>query len=218
MNRFPVFVVTALLIGLTAALPTHAQNFQEGEHYQRIEGPDVPETDGTVEVVEVFSYMCPHCGNFQPYVNTWHEELGDNVEFSRAPVSFNPSWEMFARAYYTAEVMGILDQSHEALFKALHVDREPIRSLDDLADFHSEYGVEAEEFKATAASFPVESKLRMGNNSIARWRIRSTPTLVINGKYQVNPRRGGTFDEMLQVADYLIARELGESQGAASAR
>ncbi|MDT8439738.1 MAG: thiol:disulfide interchange protein DsbA/DsbL [Wenzhouxiangellaceae bacterium] len=196
------------MLVLLLAAPLSAQNWQEGEHFERIEGPDLP-SDGTVEVVEVFSYMCPHCGNFQPYVGPWHDQLPENVAFSRAPVSFNPSWETFARAYYTAEVLDILDQSHEALFKALHVDREPIRNLEDLAEFHSEFGVEAATFKSTAASFPVESKLRMGNALIGKWRVRSTPTLVINGKYRVSPWRGGTFEDMLAVADYLIARELG---------
>ena len=161
-----------------------------------------------VEVVEVFSYMCPHCRTFQPYVGPWHENLPENVEFSGMPVSFSPSWEAFARAYYTAEVLGILDESHNALFAALHDERQPIRTMDDLAEFHTQFGVSAEEFKSTAASFPVESRMRMGNASIGKWQVRSTPTLVINGKYRVGPRRGGTFEELLQVADMLIAREL----------
>jgi len=204
-----------LTIGLTAAFaagigagPAQAQQFEEGKHYERISGPDVPDNDGTVEVVEVFSYMCPHCRTFQPHVGRWHEQLPGNVEFSRMPVSFNRSWEPFARAYYTANVLDILDESHEALFTALHDERKPIRSMDDLAEFHAQFDVEAEEFESTAASFPVESRMRMGNAAIGKWQVRSTPTLVINGKYRVSPRRGGSFEEMLEVADMLIEREL----------
>lgn len=209
-SKFLTSILTAAALIATAAIagPANAQQFEEGVHYERISGPDVADTDGTVEVVEVFSYMCPHCRTFQPYVGPWHEELPENVEFSRMPVSFSRSWEPFARAYYTAEVLGILDQSHETLFAALHDERQPIRTMDDLAEFHAQFDVDADEFESTAGSFPVESRMRMGNASIGKWQIRSTPTLVINGKYRVSPRQGGTFEEMLAVADMLIAREL----------
>jgi thiol:disulfide interchange protein DsbA len=213
MSKFKHSILNTLFFALASgmfAATALAQPFQEGTHFDTIEGPDVEDRDGEIEVVEVFSYMCPHCGNFQPYVEAWHEQLPEGVSFSRAPVSFNPSWETFARAYYTAEVLDLLDQSHSALFQALHQERRAIRSMDDLAAFHAQYGIDAERFTSTAKSFPVESKMRMGNASIAKWQVRSTPTLVINGKYRVSPRRGGTFDEMLQVADWLIAQELGE--------
>lgn len=203
-----LFTVTTLFALAGMAGPALAQPFEEGVHYERISGPDVADSDGTIEVVEVFSYMCPHCRNFQPYVDPWHNELPDNVEFSRVPVSFNRSWEPFARAYYTADVLDILDQSHDAVFAALHDEGQRIRTLDDLAEFHSQFGVEAEKFESTAESFPVESRMRMGEARIGKWQVRSTPTLVINGKWRVSPRQGGTFDELLQVADTLIEREL----------
>lgn len=206
-NLLKSLFATAAALALLAG-STQAQQFEEGVHYERISGPDVADSDGTIEVVEVFSYMCPHCKNFQPYVGPWHEDLPENVEFSGVPVSFRPSWEPFARAYYTAEVLGILDQSHEALFTALHDERQRIRNMDDLAEFHAQFGVSADEFKSTADSFPVESRMRMGNAAIGKWQVRSTPTLVINGKYRVSPRQGGTYEELLQVADMLIAREL----------
>ncbi|GAB4175248.1 MAG: thiol:disulfide interchange protein DsbA/DsbL [Wenzhouxiangellaceae bacterium] len=186
--------------------------FQEGTHYEVIDRPPVDDDTDVVEVVEVFSYMCPHCANFEPHVEPWSHRLPEGVQFRRVPVSFNRSWEPFARAYYTAEVLGILDQSHPALFKALHQERKALRGIDDLAGFHAQFGVDADRFKSTAQSFAVESMLRMGNASIARWQVRSTPTLVIDGKYRVSPRRGGTFEEMLAVADWLIERELAGKQ------
>ncbi len=207
-RKIPMILLAAGAALLALAGPALAQQFEEGTHYERISGPDVADNDGVVEVVEIFSYMCPHCRTFQPYVGPWHENLPENVEFSGMPVSFSRSWEPFARAYYTADVLGILDQSHNALFAALHDEGRPIRTMDDLVEFHTQFGVSAEEFESTASSFPVESRMRMGNASIGKWQVRSTPTLVINGKYRVGPRRGGTFEEMLQVADMLIAREL----------
>lgn len=200
--------ITALAF---VAGPLAAQQYQEGTHYERISGADVADGDGTIEVVEAFSYMCPYCKDFQPLVSEWHEGLPANVEFRRAPVVFRASWEPYARAYYAADVLGILDRSHEALFRALHDQRQPLRTLDDLADFHAQFGVDAEEFESTAKSFAVESRMRMANASLGKWQIRSTPTLIINGKYRVSPLRGGTLEAVLDVADYLIARETQDS-------
>jgi len=207
-------VLTTLLIATAAlvlfASPLQAQEFEEGVHYERISGPDVADTDGVVEVVEIFSYTCPHCKTFEAYLGPWHKEIVENVEFSR--ISIGP--EPFVRAYYTAEVLDILDQSHDALFAALHDERQPIRTMDNLAEFHAQFGVSAEQFESTASSFPVDSRMRMGNASAGKWQVRSTPAMVVNGKYRISPRRGGTFDEMLQVVDMLIDREL---EAAASA-
>lgn len=197
--------LAVVLAGVVFTTSVEAQ-WTEGTHYEPIDGPEVA-SDGEIEVVEVFSYMCPHCRNFQPYVEPWADSLAEGVTFSRIPVTFNRSWEPFARAYETAEVLGILDQSHEALFAAIHDERRPIRNLDDLAEFHSQFGVEADQFESTAESFPVEAALRKGRSDMGKWGIRSTPTLVINGKWRVSPRRGGTFEEMLEVADFLIERE-----------
>ena len=212
-----------LLISLGAALAisgttgtAHAQQFQEGTHYQRISGPDVPDADGTIEVVEIFSYTCPHCKNFEAHLGPWHEQLPENVDFRRVPIPLGRGGEPYVRAYYAAEVLGILDQSHEALFRALHDERRQFRSMGDLAEFHAQFGVEAEEFESTAESFPVATRMRRGNASAGKWQVRSTPTLVINGKYRIKPRQGGSFEEMLQIADMLIERELEAAEQAES--
>ena len=200
---------TALLLNAGAASAQPAL-FEEGLHYERIDGPPIDTTDDVVEVVEVFSYLCPHCSTFQPFVGPWEKDLPENTTFRRVPVSFNPSWRAFARAYYTAEILGVLDQSHEAMFDALHTERRPIRSESDLAEFHAEFEITEEEFEATSESFAVQQRMRVGDADIAKWGVRSTPTLIINNEWRVSPRRGGTFDEVLAIADYLIQRELAE--------
>jgi len=212
---FRIFALAILAFGLAASLPAHAQ-FQEGTHYERIDGPGAADDD-VIEVVEVFSYMCPHCRNFQPYVGAWEKDLPEGVTFRRIPVSFNRSWEPFARAYVTADVLDITDESHEALFTAIHDERRPFRTLEDLAEFHSQFGIDADRFESTAGSFPVEAAMRKGVADLGKWGIRSTPTLVIDGKWRVSPRRGSTFEELLEVADFLIERERADVATAESA-
>ncbi|MDX1625305.1 MAG: thiol:disulfide interchange protein DsbA/DsbL [Wenzhouxiangellaceae bacterium] len=209
MNLPRIATLFFAMLLLVAGAPALAQ-YQEGVHFERIDRPDAASAGDEIEVVEVFSYMCPHCRNFQPYVAAWEADLGEDVEFRRVPVVFNRSWEPFARAYYTASVLDMLGDSHEALFAALHDERRPIRTLSDLADFHAQFGIDADKFESTAKSFPVESRLRMGNANLGKWGVRSTPTLIIDNTWRVSPRRGGTFDEMLAVADWLLDRARAE--------
>jgi len=214
MKILKTLFIASALAALITTVPVAAQPFEEGTHYERIPGPDVPDADGVIEVVEIFSYTCPHCKTFESYLEPWTGELPDHVEFRRVPIPLGRGGEPFVRAYYTAEILDILEQSHQALFTALHDERRPIRTLDDLAEFHAQFGVEASEFESTAASFPVDSRMRMGNASAGKWGVRSTPTVVVNGKWRIGPRRGGTFDEMLDVVDHLIAQELEAAESA----
>jgi len=209
-RKTPIFAIALITCMLAAPTLLSAQPWQEGVHFERISGPEST-GNGEVEVVEVFSYMCPACRMFQPFVAGWEEQLPEQVAFRRVPVAWR-NWEPMARAYYTAEVLDIVEESHEALFVALHDRNQQFGDMRDLGRFYSQFGVEAERFESTARSFPVESKVRMGNAAVGKWQVRSTPTLVVNGKYRISPRRdGGTYEEMLRVADYLIEQELAEA-------
>lgn len=191
--------------------------FQEGVHFETI-SPAVSPGKERVEVVEVFSYSCVHCATFDPYVEKWAHELPENVEFKRVPAVFNPSWEPFARAYYTAEVLGVLDETHEPLFQALHTERQPLRSLQDLAGFYAQHGVDEAEFMKTAQSFAVETKLRRSKTLVPRYGVGATPTMIVNGRYRATGSQAGGFEELLAVVDDLVAREqaaMGDAQAAA---
>ncbi len=117
-------------------------NIRKGLHYFLIEGaPPVPE--GSNEVVEVFSYMCSHCNTFEPYINSWAKRNAENVRFSRIPVVFGrKAWEIYARAFVTAQMMGLGDEAHAALMEAIWKDKVVMRSMQDLAEFYSKFGVD----------------------------------------------------------------------------
>ena len=206
MIRFRFVVALLAVLGVFSA-NVSAQQFQEGVHYEVIEPAQPTSAKDQVEVVEVFGYMCPHCASFQPYVHPWSENVADNVYFTRIPAIFNRSWEPFARAYYAAEVLGVLDDGHKALFDAVHTERKMIRSPDHLADFFSQYGVDSAEFKKTMNSFAVETKLRRGQALIPRYGVNATPSMVVNGKYRTTGRMSGSFSNMLEVVDFLVAKE-----------
>lgn len=203
-----ILVIAALL--LTAPFSLLAQDssrWQEGVHYFLIDQPDAPRGE-QVTVEEVFSYACPHCNSFQPVVSNWHKNLPADVSFSRIPAIFNRSWEPYARAYLTFEAMGVTDKTHAPLFNALHNDRKPLRRIEDIADFVATLGVNKGEFVSTAQSFAVNARINQVQTQTRRYQISGTPSLVIDGKYRI--AAGGAlqrYEELIQVADYLIEKQ-----------
>ena len=126
---------------------------------------------------------------------------------------FQPGWEAFARAFYTAKSLGLVDKTHQALFDAIHRDHQPLRSLEDLANlFYANYGANPGNFISTAGSFVIEGQLAQGNQLVRDYQVDSTPTLIVAGKYRVtaNSERGVGFADMVPVALQLVQQELAE--------
>ena len=206
-TAFSALALTALMFSGSLFAQAAAEPFQEGVHYQLIQPAQPTANADKVEVVEVFGYTCPHCANFQPHMDSWLERQGDDVDFSRIPVVFSPAWEPFARAYYTALALNVLDQSHGALFDALHKQRKPLRSPEDLATFFTEFGVSEEDFLKTTKSFAVNTRVTRGTTTAQRYGVTGTPSMVINGRYLTTGRMAGSMQKVIQVTDYLIAKE-----------
>ena len=186
-----------------------------GQDYFLINPPQ-PTAGDKVVVTEVFSYACPHCAHFQPYVAELKSKLPAGVTFDLLPAVFSAQWEPFARAYYTAKSMGLLDKTHQALFDALHRDHEPLATIQDLANlFYAKYGANPGEFLSTATSFVIEGELAQGNQKVHDYQVDATPTLIVDGKYRVtaNSERGIGFEEMIQITLNLVQQELASKHG-----
>lgn len=213
-------MVLALLLGSGAALAqgNSPVPYQEGLHYEEIDG--APATaKGDPELAEAFSYLCSHCNTFEPYINAWKKRKPEGVEFRRIPVVFGRgSWELYARGYVTAQMLNIADAAHTALMDRLWKEKDIMRSMDDLAEFYSQFGVDKEKFLATSKSFAVESRLKRDQVKVQEYGITGTPSLIVNGKYRVSPNAAvASFEVMLDVADYLIARDSPVSQQTSAA-
>jgi thiol:disulfide interchange protein DsbA len=119
-----------LLAGLFAATAAHADAVQ-GRDY-RLLAPAQPSAEpgahpGKVEVIEFFSYGCPHCAHFHPSVTQWASELPSDAVFVRVPVSFGRrEWGQLVRAYYALQATGQLERLDGALFKAIHEQHKPL--------------------------------------------------------------------------------------------
>jgi thiol:disulfide interchange protein DsbA len=203
-----VILALGLLVGSQLAM-AQLEPYQEGVHYFQID--QVPaETDaGTVEVTELFSYACSHCNTMEPYLQSWNKTKAENVVFNRIAVGFGRrSWEMMARAYIAAEMMGIGDESHVAMMDAIWKQGKQFRNLDELAKFYSQFGVEKSAFTAHYKSFAADSQLRKSQRDVQLFGITGTPSLVVARKYRVTSSKDvRDFNAMLDVVDFLVAKE-----------
>jgi protein dithiol oxidoreductase (disulfide-forming) len=201
-----------------AAAPGAKTNWEEGKQYFKIDPPQETATGDKVEVLEVFSYACPHCAHFQPYAEQLKQSLPPGATFVYMPAVFNAAWEPFARAYYTAESLGVVNETHQDLFDALHVQHVPMRSIDELATFYAQHGVDKAKFLATSGSFEVESKLQRANTIVKNDGIDGTPSIVVNGKYRVTGASAGGYPQLIELVDWLVQKELAAKGKPAAAK
>jgi thiol:disulfide interchange protein DsbA len=94
----------------------------------------------------VFSYTCSHCYDFEALLHPWSEQLANDVDFQQTPVVWQPSLELFARAYYSAVSLKVLDKVHMPIFEAIHVKRQAVRTEQDVAAIFVAQGVEEDRF------------------------------------------------------------------------
>jgi len=196
----------ALVFGLSA-LTAQAEDWVAGTHYRVIASP-MPTADANkVEVVEAFGYWCPHCNAFEPMLAPWVKELPADVSFENMPVVFSRSHELMARAYYVAELLGIKEQVHQAIYDAIHLQRVRFRDAEQVADLFANYGADRDKVLKEMNGFSVGMKIKMGSSRVKGYEVQGVPSMIVNGKYIVSATEAGSNANMLKVVEHLIEKE-----------
>lgn len=148
-----------LLTGLIAfVILSHAwAGGSEAPKYEVLDPPQATKTGNKIEIVEVFWYGCPHCYSLEPYLEKWQETKPDDVEFRRIPGVLRKNWLPHARAYFTAEILGILDKIHKPLFDAIHSENKNIMDEKELRDFFVKQGIKKDDFNKVYQSEEVSN-------------------------------------------------------------
>jgi protein dithiol oxidoreductase (disulfide-forming) len=210
-NRALLALWVLATAGTVMPLAVHAQGV-EGTDYRKIEPPQPTMSPGKIEVIEFFSYMCPHCNEFYPLVTTWAAKLPKNVVFRRVPVGFNrPAWINLARAYYALQASGDLDKLDGALFHAIHEEHLQLFDEPSLADWVGKNGGNADKFATAYTSFGVNNQTVQADQIVENYRIDAVPTMAVNGEYLA---MGQTLAEILANTDRLIAQVHTEARAA----
>jgi protein dithiol oxidoreductase (disulfide-forming) len=213
------------MLALSVSMPTlGAEVWTEGVNYflvQPARAPSVPA--GKVEVTEVFSYACPACNIFQPTMHKLKQAMPANVVVDYLPAAFNSAedWPMFQLAYVTAQILGVAQQTHDAMFDAVWKGgdlsitdpasrglKSRMPTIEDAAKFYSQHaGVPVDKFIAASKSFSADLKVRTDEDLIMAYKIDRTPTIVVNGKYRLHVESAGGDDKLIDLVKYLVAKE-----------
>jgi protein dithiol oxidoreductase (disulfide-forming) len=210
--------LSLLLLAVLALFGTPAlAELDEGIDYRLVADPARAEAGDGVEVLELFWYGCPHCWQLEPHIKRWLETKPEGANFRRLPAAASPRWVPHAKAYFAAEQMGVLDKLHEPLFKALHDERRPVLTDEQIIAFAAEQGIDEDEFRAAFNSFPVDMQVRKSAELVRRYAIDGVPAMVVNGKYVTSATQTGSIPRMFEVIDYLVAEEQGGDAPATAA-
>ena len=205
LKRYSLVLMALVALPLMA-LSALAEEWVEGEHYDVIT-PTLRGKSDKIEVTEFFWYGCTHCYSFEPQIAQWKKSLDDDVVVVGSPAMWNALMEVHAKAFYAAQVLGVLDKVHMPLFQAINVDRKRLDSEDELAALFAASGVAREDFQRAFNSFGVGSQVRQANSRARAARITGTPEMMVAGKYRISTRKAGSQANMLKLATFLIEKE-----------
>ena len=206
-TRIAVIAMLALLPVLAWAAPPAAALVPGVDYVDIPNGAPMAPRPGKIEVVEVFGYTCPHCAAFEPVFEQWKSQQASDVNVIPVPAPFGGYWIPYAQAFYAAQSMGLVDRTHQAVFRAIHEEhRLPIGGATpkEVAAFYTAYGVNAEKFAAAMTSKPIQAKLTAAREFLIRSEVDGTPSVVVAGKYRVT---GKNFQDVLRITDALVSRE-----------
>ncbi|HEX7371011.1 MAG TPA: thiol:disulfide interchange protein DsbA/DsbL [Rhodanobacteraceae bacterium] len=225
IKRTALFVLLAGVAGF--AFAQSPQQWTEGTNYFAIPNPQPTNHPGKVVVTEVFSFGCPACNQFEPFIDKLRAELpkGTVLEFVPASWHANEDWPVFQRAYFTAKALGVDNpKSHDAMFKAIWGPNGSLRTYDpttntpkaeanlptikDVAKFYSQFGAKPDAFVATANSFSINLEMKRADKQIMAWGVDSTPTLIIDGKWRLTPVSAKGGQQAVDLALFLVNKEL----------
>jgi thiol:disulfide interchange protein DsbA len=196
-----------LALSVLAALPAAAHaagEVREGIDYVRISAPQPPSKPG-VEVIEFFSYACPHCNEAEPHVAKWRTTLPKDVTFRRVPITFGrPSWEAVSKLYLTLEQTGDLAKLDHEVFAAIHLQKVPLATEQAVLDWAGKRVGDPKKFAEVYKSFGVQTATRNADQTGAAFGISGVPSLAVAGRYLIVAKEATSFEGVLAVTSRVV--------------
>jgi thiol:disulfide interchange protein DsbA len=190
--------------------PSQAQSiakYVEGTHYQVIASPVKTADPSKIEITEVFWYGCPHCNRFHPIFENWKKQQGNDVLVGHSPAIWSKPMIVHAHMFYTAKALRVQDKMHSEFFDAMHKERKKLVSKKSIFKLFEKHGVTQETFDKTFDSFGIKAQVQQASARARGYGITGTPEVIVNGKYRISGRMVRSQAEVLQVANFLIAKE-----------
>ncbi|WP_228384566.1 thiol:disulfide interchange protein DsbA/DsbL [Rhodocyclus gracilis] len=202
-----------MLLALTATTAMAQSAAVAGRDFAPIDPVQATDSPAKIEVLEFFSYGCPHCNDLNPLLVKWVARQPADVVVHRVPVSFGrPQWAILGKLYYALEITGDLARLDGAVFAALH--EKGLRLIDErsITEWAVAQGVDARKFADAFNSFSVASKLNRAEQMVQAYKIDGVPAITVDGKYRVLAQ--GPLEALLTQSDRVIAKARADRSGA----
>jgi len=186
LMRRLALVAAVLFASLSLGAAAQSAAPQEGKEYLRLKNPQPVETGKKIEVIEFFSYGCPHCGELEPILQSWLKTMPADVQFRRIPVMFQERWVPLAKVYYTLEALGEEARLSPELFVAIHAKGQPLWQDKDFFDWAASHGLDRKKVEEMYNSFAIGGKVNRAKMAAQAYQVQSVPLVIVDGKYMSN--------------------------------
>lgn len=202
-----MFKKLLLILLSCSAFLAHAEKFVAGEDYIELT-TSIPPSNSKPTVVEYFSFGCPACFNLEKTLSNWVQTHKNNVLFSRVPVVFHSEWEVYAKAYYTADALSLLPGASEKLFEAVQVKRTPLQNNNEMIDFFvKEFKTNPEMTKSAFEQSPsIDLKVKDGMVKAAQLEINRIPAFIVNDRFKTDLGMAKNPERLIAILDELVKK------------
>jgi thiol:disulfide interchange protein DsbA len=163
-----------------------------------------------IEVIEFFSYGCPHCAEYEPFLMDWVKAQPADIAFRRVPVMFQPRWVDLAKIYYTLEAMGEDMKLSPEIFSAIHGKGLALWEPAKFYDWAASKGLDRKKVEDIYNSFSMSGRINRAKQLAQAYNIQEVPMMVIDGKFLTSPARVGSHATTPMVLTELVAKARAE--------
>ncbi len=198
---------------LVAALPlaAAAQALEEGKNYVRLKSPQAVDTGDKIEVLEFFSYGCPHCADLDPVLVQWQKAAPADVAFRRVPVGFGrESWDNLGKVFYTLEALGVEQKLAPEVFAAIHRGNVRLDSPKSFFDWAAGKGQDRKKVEEMFNSFAIAGKMNKANQAAKAYQVQSVPLVIVDGKFMTGSEKVGSHANLPSAINALVAKAKAE--------
>jgi protein dithiol oxidoreductase (disulfide-forming) len=187
-----------------------AQELLEGKQYARIKNPLPVDKGSKIEVIEFFSYGCPHCADLEPVMQGWLKTIPADVQFVRIPVMFQDRWITLAKVYYTLEGLGVEQKLTPEVFTAIHKSNVNLTSEKTFFDWAASHGLDRKKVEDMYNSFAVSGWMNKARTEAQKYNVQSVPMIVVDGKFVTATDKVGTHAALPPAINALIVKARAE--------
>ena len=200
---------TAALALMAVAAMVNAADLQEGKDYRKLDKPQPVDSGKKIEVIEFFSFSCPHCKDMETTLSPWIKKLPADVQFRRIPVQFQPIWIGTSKVWYTLEGLNE-ERLVPQVFTAIHGQNVRLDQDKVFFDWAATQGLDRKKVEDMYNSFAVNGKVARAKSLVQNYNVQSVPAFVVDGKYTTETGQQKRHEDTPALLDTLIDKARAE--------